>query len=196
MFAYRRIQWKASTMRLFVGLDLPIETVRNLEALLAGLRPTARINWSPPANLHITTKFVGEWPDSRLSEMKASLAGMAAAPAISVQVRRLGFFPNPHAPRVFWCGVEAPGLEALAAATDGATAALGVPREMRRFSPHLTLARIKDRVDLQSLREAVAALPTLDFGCFAASSFFLYQSSLRPTGSVYTKLAEFPLETR
>jgi 2'-5' RNA ligase len=57
----------------------------------------------------------------------------------------------------------------------------------------LTLARIKERVELQPLREAIVALPTLEFGAFQADRFFLYQSKLRPTGSVYTKLAEFPL---
>jgi 2'-5' RNA ligase len=113
-----------------------------------------------------------------------------------VSVRHVGFFPNPHAPRVFFCGIEAPGLRELAAATDAAVNALGVPRETRPFSPHLTLARIKDRLDLQPLREAIVALPPLEFGSFTAGSFFLYQSVLRPSGSVYTKLAEFGLETR
>jgi 2'-5' RNA ligase len=94
---------------------------------------------------------------------------------------------------VFWCGIEAPGLEKLAADTDRATAALGIPAEKRPFSPHLTLARIKEKPDLQPLREIVAAQPSLDFGQFEAPSFFLYQSQLRPSGSVYTKLAEFPL---
>jgi 2'-5' RNA ligase len=105
----------------------------------------------------------------------------------------VGFFPNPHAPRVFWCGIEAPGLEGLARDTDRAAAALGVAPEARAFSPHLTLARIKERPDLQPLREAIAAQPPLDFGQFEASRFFLYQSQLRPSGAVYTKLAEFPL---
>jgi 2'-5' RNA ligase len=180
-------------MRLFTGLDLPAEVVRNLEQLLERLRPTARIHWSPPANLHITTKFIGEWPEGRLGELKSALAALQTQPSIPVHVRKVGFFPNPHAPRVFWCGIEAPGLETLAERTDGATAALGIARETRAFSPHLTLARIKERLDLQPLRQAVAALPSLDFGQFQAASFFLYQSTLRPSGSVYTKLAEFPL---
>jgi len=180
-------------MRLFVGLDLPGETVHSLEALLARLGPTARIHWSPPANLHITTKFIGEWPETRIGEMKAALAGVEWRTPIDVCVHRVGFFPNPHAPRIFWCGIEAPGLEALAAATDRAAAALGVPGETRPFSPHLTLARIKERLDLQPLREAIAALPSLEFGRFTAPGFFLYESKLRPAGSVYTKLAEFKL---
>ena len=180
-------------MRLFTGLDLPAEVVRNLDRLVARLGPTARIQWSPPANLHITTKFIGEWPEERLEELKDALGGLPARPAIPVRVRDLGFFPNAKSPRVFWCGVQAPGLEALARDTDGATSALGVASESRAYSPHLTLARIKDRLDFQPLHEAIGALPDTDFGGFEAVSYFLYRSQLRPTGSVYTKLAEFPL---
>jgi 2'-5' RNA ligase len=143
--------------------------------------------------MHITTKFIGEWPEARIEEMKAALAAVEPRTPIDVHVHRVGFFPNPHAPRVFWCGIEAPGLDALAAATDRATAALGVPAETRPFSPHLTLARIKERLELQPLREAIAALPALEFGRFQAARFFLYESKLRPAGSVYTKLAEFKL---
>jgi 2'-5' RNA ligase len=183
-------------MRLFTGLDLPAEVVHNLEQLLERLRPTARIHWTFPANLHITTKFIGEWPEERLGDLKAALAALESRLPIPVHVCKVGFFPNPHAPRVFWCGIEAPGLETLAEHTDGATAALGIARETRAFSPHLTLARIKERLDLQPLRQAVAALPSLDFGEFQAASFFLYQSTLKPSGSVYTKLAEFPLAKR
>jgi 2'-5' RNA ligase len=183
-------------MRLFTGLDLPEDVVRNLEALLARLRPVARIQWSPPANLHITTKFIGEWPEERLTDLTAALCRVSFRPAIPVHVRKLGFYPNPHAPRILWCGIEAPGLEALAAETDGATSAIGIASETRPFSPHLTLARIKAKAELQPLREAIAALPSLDFGKFQARSFFLYQSTLGPTGSVYTKLAEFPLSKR
>ena len=180
-------------MRLFTGLDLPDAVVRNLEDLLARLRPTARINWSPPENLHITTKFIGWWADERLEELKTALAGVPSRGPIEVRIRKLGFFPNPHSPRTFWCGIEAPELAGLAADTDRATSALGIESEKREFTPHLTLARIKEKLDLQTLREAVAAPPSQEFGAFQAGSFFLYQSTLRPTGSVYTKLAEFPL---
>lgn len=179
-------------MRLFTGLDLPAEVVHNLEKLLKQLQPTARLNWSPPGNLHITTKFIGEWPEERLEELRGALAGLPARPPIQVHIRKVGFFPNPHSPRVFWCGIEAPGLAELAADTDRAASALGIASEKREYSPHLTLARIKEKLDLQPLREAIAAQASLDFGQFSGRSFFLYRSQLRPTGSVYTKLAEFP----
>src|SRR5206468_3384995 len=108
-------------MRLFVGLDLPAEVVRGLENLLDALRPTAKINWSPPSNLHITTKFIGEWPEDRLDELQSALKAVPRRPAITGDVRDLGFFPNARSPRVFWCGIEAPGLPELAADVDRVT---------------------------------------------------------------------------
>jgi len=182
-----------SLMRLFVGLDLPGDVVGRLEALVARLRPAAAIQWSPPSNLHVTTKFIGEWAEDRLGELHAALGGVPERPPLQVRIANLGFFPDARAPRVFWCGVEAPGLSALAADTDRATAAIGVTPETRAYSPHLTLARIKSRLDLAPLYQAIAAAPSLDFGQFVARSFFLYRSQLQAGGSVYTKLAEFPV---
>jgi len=180
-------------MRLFTALDLPCDVTGKLEELLARLWSTAPIHWTPPSNLHITTKFIGEWPDARLEELKTSLAGIAARDPIPIHIKDLGVFVNPRKPRIFWCGVDAPGLAALAADTEAATAALGVASEERAYSPHLTLARIKDGFDMTALRTAVVAESSLDFGRFEAQSFFLYLSQPDPGGSVYTKIAEFPL---
>jgi 2'-5' RNA ligase len=180
-------------MRLFTGLDLSAGVVRNLEGLLETLRPTAAINWSPPQNLHITTKFIGNWPDERMEELKRRLAELPSRAAIPVRVHGTGFFPNARSPRVFWCGIEAPGLDVLAADTDRVTASLGIASEDRAFSPHLTLARIKERLDLEALERAIGKLASQEFGAFEARSFFLYRSQPGPRGSVYTKLAEFPL---
>jgi 2'-5' RNA ligase len=180
-------------MRLFTALDLPDDILGKLEQLLDRLRPTAPLRWTPPANLHITTKFIGEWPEERLDELKASLASLPGRDPISVHIRDVGAFLNPRKPRIFWCGVNAPGLAELAADTETAMAALGIAREEREYSPHLTLARIKDGFDMTALRTAVVAESTFDFGRFEARSFFLYQSQSKPEGSVYVKLAEFPL---
>jgi RNA 2',3'-cyclic 3'-phosphodiesterase len=179
-------------MRLFTAIDLPPDVVRNLEELLEKLKLSARIHWSSPSNLHVTTKFIGEWPEDRLEELKTALAGIGPRAPISVTISKLGFFPNARSPRVFWCGVEALGLEALAAATEQAAASVGIERENRAFSPHLTLARIKERLNLKPLDQAIARLESLDFGRFTVDRFYLYQSKLHLAGSVYTKLAEFP----
>jgi 2'-5' RNA ligase len=180
-------------VRLFTAIDLSPEVIASLERLLSELRPTARISWIPVANLHLTTKFIGEWPESRFDQLRAALSGLSQRPPIEIAVRGVGFFPNPHHPRVFWTGVGASeALAGLAAETGKALATLGVPADVKRFSPHLTLARIKEPVPLVALRQAIAARASLDFGIFSTDRFHLYQSRLSPSGSTYTKLASFP----
>ncbi len=181
-------------MRLFTGIDISPQVRDALGLLIGRLRPTAAIRWSRPENLHITTKFVGEWPEGRLQEMVSALKSVSAAGVIEIEIRGLGWFPNPHSPRVFWAGIHSgPALSGLAGATEQALARLGVAVENRPFSPHLTLARISEPKQLAGLRQAVAALDSVDFGRFSPRAFHLFLSDRGPQGSVYTKLAEFPL---
>lgn len=182
-------------MRLFTAIDLSEEVRRNLERLLERLRPAARLRWSRPENLHITTKFIGEWPEGRLEELKRALAAIPPPGPVTVAVRGLGWFPNARAPRVFWAGIEAgPGLAELARQTELCTSRLGVPEEGRPYSPHLTLARVPPGTPLAALEKAIAGLPQTDFGVFTAVRFHLYLSELSPGGSRYTRLADFPLD--
>jgi RNA 2',3'-cyclic 3'-phosphodiesterase len=181
-------------LRLFTGLDVPYEMRRNLELLLQLLKPAADIQWSPLDNLHVTTKFIGDWPEDRLDELKQSLASTPRPGDLNIAIRGLGWFPNPHSPRVFFVGLQAAaGLAALARDTEAACEAVGIPREDREFKPHLTLARIKRPTDLRKLQQTIAALPSIDFGAFTATQFHLYKSELRPGGSVYTKLESYSL---
>jgi 2'-5' RNA ligase len=177
-------------MRLFVAIDIPVDVKDNLRALLDRWKPLAKLNWSPVDNLHITTKFIGEWSEPRLDQMKTALAEISPPGPIDIEIRSLGWFPNPRYPRVFWAGIEAgEPLHNLARATEQASAKLGVPVEERPYSPHLTLARIRTPVPLYSLREAVSAHESQSFGRFRASAFHLYLSA----GGRYTRLKEFSL---
>jgi RNA 2',3'-cyclic 3'-phosphodiesterase len=175
-------------MRLFTAIDLPAEMLDPLREFLARLRPLAKLRWSAVENLHITTKFIGEWPEARIEEMKAALGGVNSQ-SIMISISGVGWFPDVRRPRVFWVGVVAgEPLATLARATEQAVATLGVAVEARAYSPHLTLARVKEPVPLDALRPA---LGSPDFGSFQASCFFLYLSS----NGKYSKLAEFPLNS-
>jgi 2'-5' RNA ligase len=186
-------------MRLFVGIDLPGAVERKLSDVVSQLAATVGkggIRWSRPENLHITTKFVGEWPEERLDGMKTALRGLMGRGAINIKLAGLGWFPNPHQPRIFWVGVQAgQELGLLAKATDDAAAAIGVPKEDKEFRPHLTLARLNGatREDIVALRQGVAAIDDLEFGSFCADAFYLYLSKTGGNGSVYTKLESFAL---
>ena len=181
-------------MRLFVGIDLPGQIVDNLSRLISQFRPLAAVRWSRAANLHITTKFIGEWPEQRLPEIKDALRDVAGLGSFRISLRGLGWFPNPHSPRIFWVGVEAGAeLAALAAAIERTTVKLGIPSEDRPYKPHLTLARLQGigREELIAIRQAVAALESTDFDSFEAKEFHLYESKMGPGGSIYTKLSTY-----
>ena len=181
-------------MRLFTAIDLSDEVRTNIEDLQCKLKPTARIQWSSASSLHITTKFIGEWPQARLEELKAALMGIRAVGSFEIEVSQIGWYPNPHSPRVFSVGVRAPqALHDLARAIDDAVAELGVPAERKVFSPHLTLARIRTPQPLGPLRQAAADLESEEFGRFIAARYHLYLSEQSTGGSRYSKLADFSL---
>jgi RNA 2',3'-cyclic 3'-phosphodiesterase len=184
-------------MRLFTGTGLPQNVIDDLTRLLDGLRSTAHVKWSAPYNLHITTKFIGEWPEARLDELIAVLQPLTRRPSIDIAVSGIGWFPNARSPRILYADIKAgPELAELAADTDAAVAILGIERESKKFTPHLTLARIKDpAVPLGALRSAIESLQSVDFGQFTATAFHLYLSKAGPAGSIYTRLAEFPFQS-
>src|SRR5947207_11448491 len=94
-------------MRLFVAIDLdePIrqKIVRFVEGV-AGFAPEVR--WMKPEALHLTLKFVGEFPETKLDGLKAALAGVKASP-FDISFSGTGFFPTAKSARVFWVGVHA-----------------------------------------------------------------------------------------
>jgi 2'-5' RNA ligase len=184
-------------MRLFTGIDLSEEIRERLERLLMHLRPAAHLKWSPVYNLHLTLKFIGEWPEEKLPQLAQALRSIPAREPVVADIKGLGWYPNAHHPRVFWVGVEAgEALVQLVGDVESALAPLGIAKEEREFSAHLTLARIKEPVPLQALRNAIAQLETLDFGAFVADRFYLYRSQPGSAGSIYTKLSEFPFQAK
>jgi len=185
-------------MRLFTGIAIGAEVLNALEQAMRELRPLAPLNWSPVENLHITSKFVGEWQEQRLGEMTQTLEAIHAPAAFPLKVARFGYLPNPHKPRMLFAGVQAgPELGDLARLTEDALAPLGVAREERAYTPHVTLARIGNK-PIGALREHIANMKNADFGTFEVAEFHLYLSTNRPggSGSDYKTLATFPLGSR
>jgi RNA 2',3'-cyclic 3'-phosphodiesterase len=202
-------------MRIFVGIDLE-NAIRNKIARflegVSGFAPEAR--WVTPESLHITLKFIGEQKPEQVALIGQRLRKIESK-MIEIKVSGYGFFPTAKAPRVFWIGIHAgPTLGELAANIDKATGELGVPREARAFSPHLTLARAggksgdpkwrkgdKPNSAFATLQKRLGHMTesdggALDFGKMTADTFILYESHLSPAGSRYTKLEKFPLGGR
>lgn len=195
-------------MRLFVALDIDDAIRERIVRFIEGVHPFAPdARWVKPESMHVTLKFIGEQSDEALAAIKQELSKVIT-PAITIDFRDYGFFPNPKSARVFWVGMEAGAeLATLAGVVDQSTSTLGIPKEDRPFSPHLTLARStgasgsprRNKADrpnrvFQILQNRLATLPVPEFGTMTSHEFFLYQSQLSPKGSKYTKLAKFELK--
>ncbi len=181
-------------MRLFTGISIPADVAVKVRALIDRLTPLAALRWSPIADLHITTKFVGEQPDTRVGEIERALGALAPRDPFLLTVRGIGWFPNPDVPRVFWAGVEAPvGLAELAADTERALATFRIAMERRPYSPHVTLARVPTGARLRELRQELGALPSTEFGAFTVDRFTLYESRLADSLAHYHPLVSFML---
>lgn len=180
-------------MRLFVALEIPLTARKNLSTLIASLRAITREpRWVRAENLHVTLKFLGEVAESKLAAVQTALGGIRSHQAVTLAFRGLGFFPNGKKPRVFWAGIEASSnLKTLAADIEDAMERCGIAREMREFSPHLTLARLERSLP-EALRKAIAENAQREFGSLRTGEFHLMQSKLKPSGAEYTTLKTFP----
>ena len=197
-------------MRIFIGIDLDPEVRARIARFVEGVQGFApEVRWVRPESVHITLKFIGEQPPERVEAISERLRRVEGS-AFEIRSGGYGFFPTAKAPRVFWIGIEAgPQLAEMAENIDMAVADLGIPREDRPFSPHLTLARAGagrssgspkwrhgdgPNTAFAALEKRLAAMGELDFGRMRAHEFILYQSQLSPGGSKYTKLQCFPLQ--
>jgi 2'-5' RNA ligase len=194
-------------MRIFIALDIDDAIRERIQRFMEGVRgfaPDAR--WVRPESLHVTLKFIGEEPAQTVEEIKRRLTTVQSE-SFDLTFRAYGFFPTVKSARVFWIGIESgPQLTSLAKKIEDATAALGIPKEDREFSAHLTLARGGGRSgapgwrkgdaankNFQVLQGKLSALPAPEFGTMTAREFFLYESKVMRGGSQYTKLARFAL---
>jgi RNA 2',3'-cyclic 3'-phosphodiesterase len=181
-------------MRLFVALEIASTVRESLAGLLKFLRAVSpQTRWVRAENLHVTLKFIGEVPETKLAAIRSALAHVRSEQAVVLDFRGLGFFPNEKHPRVFWAGIEAsPNLNTLAADVEEAMKTLGIPGEQRPFSPHLTLARFEQLRLPEQLRAAIQESATRDFGSLRTNQFRLIESRLKPSGAEYTTVESFP----
>ncbi len=146
-------------MRLFVAAEIDPALARELARVAGQVRervdsraPRARLTWVPADRLHFTVRFIGEVDDPRASAIAAGLAPPLALAAFDLTMAGVGAFPHRGPPRVIWAGIGE-GREPMAALEREVSmrlAACRIPPEGREYSPHLTLARVRDAAGLRS----------------------------------------------
>lgn len=191
-------------MRLFIGIELDPVVRAAAADVIVRLRQTLQrqaghveARWIAPANLHITLWFIGEVPDAGTDALIEALKIPAwSLPPFDLSLAGCGAFPPSGQPRVFWIGVRdgVEQMKQLYAAVGARLLPLGYEGERREYTPHLTVARVKDagRGAGPLIRGILRNLPA-DCGAFRVAEFTLFRSRLSPAGSAYEPLLRVPL---
>jgi 2'-5' RNA ligase len=187
-------------VRLFVAVEIG-ETLsrqvakvsRALQRRTADAAPRAKVTWIPTDRMHLTIRFIGEVDDGMASLVRQALETPLAVGPFGVTVCGVGTFPKSGTPRVVWLGVTDGRNELLAIEREVTSRliSVGIPEENRAYSPHLTLARVRDPAGLKTAR-LVDGLTERRIGTSDIDTITLFQSKLSPKGPTYTALLHVP----
>ena len=180
--------------RVFCAVELPSSVRKKLIDHISRLRelaPEVQASWGREQNLHLTLKFLGQVPTSRLDRLSNAAAKATTGLAtIELSIEETGAFPKHGKPRVLWVGVKdrSGGLAELQGRLETACARAGFAREERAFHPHLTLARLRNP---QSAQELVTAHKQLSFEPMPVTvrELLVLRSELSPKGSKYSVIS-------
>jgi RNA 2',3'-cyclic 3'-phosphodiesterase len=190
-------------MRLFVAVEMnqaveeaARDVIDDLRARAARLAPRAKITWSVPERLHVTLRFIGEADETNARAIRSALGPTVDAPVFDVTVEGVGAFPPKGPPRVFWAGLTdgRNGLLEVERAVSQRLETL-VPAEDRPYSPHLTLARVKEPAGL-SRAMLFEGLAERHFGTVHVDAITLFESRLSPKGATHVPLQQTALRRR
>jgi len=186
------------TIRTFIAVEIPDEVQTKLVEIQKELSNfVGRVSWVKRGNIHLTLKFLGDVQVGKIEAIKSSLEKVAESHSpFKMSFGRVGTFPNFNRPRVIWLGIKVGAEESikLAESVEHALGSLGFPRERKKLRPHLTLARIRRRMNLESVSRNFSKYDSLGMQPIKIDGFTLMQSQLHPKGSIYTPLAEFTLK--
>ena len=190
-----------SLLRAFIAIEIPHAIRQRICSVTSSLRNEAGslIRWVPAENMHLTLKFLGDVSPANVDLLTHMLQAEAVLfSCFEIRISGLASFPDMKRPRVIYIGIQAPAaLEALQRGIESASHRLGYESEERRFSPHLTIGRVKQNVsatEQQTIRRALERTTIDSLGTARVDSVHLYKSDLKPTGSVYTRLSSAPLK--
>lgn len=155
------------------------------------------IKWVPVRNVHLTLKFLGDVKEDIIPEIEKGLALICVRHDVfNINIRGAGAFPNFKYPNVLWIGIdESEELKKLYEDIEEYMFELGFEKEDRKFSPHLTIGRVKDRKGIKTVIKELYTFKDTFFGSIEVNEVLLMQSVLKPTGAEYSEIAGFKLSS-
>lgn len=183
-------------MRTFIAIELP----KNIQDALAGLQDKlkasgADVKWVSPENIHLTLKFLGELDDAKLGKISEIMFNACAGlEPFQIRISSLGAFPKINFPRVIWVGIDKGDsqIKAIAGDLEEKISEIGIPKEEREFSSHITIGRIRSMRNRQKLIAELGRLAEnfgeRNLGEFNVTRITLYKSTLSAKGPIYEAL--------
>ncbi len=185
------------SVRCFIAIKLPSDVRVQIESYVQNLaRYTKMVRWVKSDSLHLTLKFLGEIEYSKLEIIKSRLERVdLVGSSFDIKIIGSGCFPGHKKPQVFWLGVDRNAVSHLSEIQfwlEEVLSQVGFEKEKRRFSPHLTIGRVKGN---ESFSELYSYLDRHQFSSkkFRVENIFLIRSILKPTGAEYEVLGTYPL---
>ena len=191
-----------ATFRAFIAIELDEQTIKSLAAIQQRLKrePGAQaVRWVAPGSIHLTLKFLGEIDRALAPKVGAVIReSVSGEHPFEMVVAGLGAFPNLQRPNVIWAGLSGAVAAAvrIAQRLEDGCAALGIAREDRPFSPHLTLGRVQRRAahDVRrQIGDLIRRQPSGEIGRLNVDAIYLMRSELRPSGAVYSVVGRVAL---
>lgn len=189
-------------IRSFIAIELPQNVKTGLAKLLSELGKTRHpfVKWVNPESIHLTLKFLGNIPFKQVAEINRLMEeAVQGTLPFHLEVSELGAFPNLKRPRVLWISIkgEIDTLLSLQQSIDSALAPLGFAEEKRPFTPHLTLARLRERTSPAERKIFAELVMSTNFESsypLEVKTISLMRSQLLPEGAIYTRLFALKLQ--
>ena len=180
------------TIRAFIAIELTGQAHDELACLQSALRKSgADVKWVEPEKIHLTLRFLGDMGPEKAEELKKILAETAAGSnPFELTMKDIGAFPGLSSPRVIWAGVGLGAAEStrIAEAIETKLQTIGIPKEERRFHPHMTLGRVRSPKNCEKLRGIIETIKFEAGSKINVDHLTLFRSRLTPQGSIYTPL--------
>ncbi|MEE2880697.1 MAG: RNA 2',3'-cyclic phosphodiesterase [Chloroflexota bacterium] len=174
--------------------DMLRKTIKELDGVIQD-----NIRWVRPEGIHLTLKFMGDIDSNKIEALLLLLPEITTEFApFELTLSELGCFPNNRRPRVLWAGVKGnlSILQDLHLALDNVVNQVGLPRERRSFSPHLTLGRVRRNVsesEVNQIGQIIGSTSLPDTPSWTNRTVDLMRTELDPEGSRHYLVGSFPM---
>ena len=189
-------------IRAFIAIELPDEVKRALTQLQDKMKSGSQttVRWTKPEDTHLTLQFLGDIDSALTGKITAAISeAVRGTHPFRLGINGMGVFPDPARVRIIWVGL-AGDLKILGQLQKHVTSALttlGFAAEIRPFTPHLTLGRVRDNagpLERQNLGRLVGSLVNESESRFSINSVYLFKSKLTPLGPVHTRIGSVELK--